>query len=50
MKSKLTQRRFKADKLRSCAMCKPYKHGRESKRTVGEQRRAVDADQQIKEV
>jgi hypothetical protein len=29
MKSKITQRKFKADKLRSCPMCKPYKHGRE---------------------
>lgn len=50
MKSKLTQRKFKADKLRSCAMCKPWKHGWEQKRTVREERRAVDADQQLREV
>lgn len=30
-------------------MCKPYKHGWEQKRTIGEVRRAVDADQQLQE-
>lgn len=30
-------------------MCKPWKHGWEGKRTVSDQRRAVDADQQLKE-
>ncbi len=31
-------------------MCKPYKHGWEEKRTIGEKRQAVNADQQLKEV
>ena len=49
MKTKMTQRRFKANKGSGCAMCKPYKHGWEGKRTVNEQRKAVDADQQLRE-
>ena len=50
MKSKTTQRRFKAQKRSSCPMCKPYKRGWEGKRTIGEVRRAVDADQQLREI
>ncbi len=49
MKSKTTQRRIKAHKASSCGMCKPWKQGWEGKRTIGEVRRAQDADQQLKE-
>ena len=50
MKTKLTQRKFKADKLRSCAMCKPYKQGREGKRKPSEVRDSIGHAQQLAEV
>jgi hypothetical protein len=51
MKSKLTQRRFKANKAKGgCAMCHPHKHGWEGKRTVNDQRKANTAEQQLKEL
>ena len=50
MKSKLTQRRFKAPKRRSCGLCKPWKKGWEGKRTVGGTRQAQAADQQLKDL
>lgn len=49
MKTKLTQRRYKADKNSSCGMCKPWKKGHADKHTVSEKRKAVDAQQQINE-
>jgi len=49
MNTKVTQRRIKASKGSSCAMCKPWKHGWMGKRTVGEVRKAQDADQQLRE-
>jgi hypothetical protein len=50
MKTKLTQRRFKAQKSSACGLCKPWKKGGEDKKTVGQLRKAQDADQQLKEV
>jgi hypothetical protein len=49
MKTKTTQRRIKAPKRSSCAMCKPWKKGWEDKHTIGEKRKAQDADQQLRE-
>ena len=50
MKTKLTQRRFKAQKSSACGLCKPWKKDGEDKKTVGQLRKAQDADQQLKEV
>ena len=50
MKSKMTQRRIKAPKPSTCATCKPWKKGWAGKRTVNEDRKAQDADQQLREL
>jgi hypothetical protein len=50
MKGKYTKKRFKADKGSSCAMCKPWKHGWEDKKVIGEIRKGIDAEQQLKEL
>jgi len=50
MKSKLTQKRIKAQKRSSCAMCKPWKRGWQDKKTVKDVKKAEDADQQIKDL
>ena len=50
MKTKLAQKRFKAHKRSSCALCKPYKKGWEGKRKIAEQREAIGHEQQIKEL
>jgi hypothetical protein len=49
MKTKLTQRRIKARKSSSCAMCKPWKQGWADKKTVGDIRHAQRAEQQLRE-
>lgn len=48
MKTKTTQRRIKAPKGSSCAMCKPWKRGWTGKRTVGEVKKAQDAEEQLR--
>jgi len=50
MKTKLTQRRIKAEKNSSCGLCKPWKRGSAGKRPVRDQRSAVGADQALKEL
>lgn len=50
MKSKMTQRRIKAQKKSACGMCKPWKRGGEGKRDVNQQRHAIAADQQLREL
>lgn len=50
MKTKLTQRRIKAQKGSSCGLCKPWKHGGAGKRPVRDQRSAISADQALKEL
>jgi hypothetical protein len=49
MKSKFTQRRYRAPKRSSCAMCKPQKRGWADKKTVTDLRRAIGHEQQIRE-
>lgn len=49
MKSKLTKRRFKAQKGSSCAMCKPYKHGWKDKKTIRDIRIAIAHEDQLKQ-
>lgn len=50
MKGKYTKKRYKAQKGSSCAMCKPWKHGWEDKKTVREIKKAIEAEEQIKEI
>jgi hypothetical protein len=49
MKSKFTQRRYRAPKRRACGLCKPQKQGWADKKTVADLRRAIAQDQQIRE-
>lgn len=50
MKTKLTQRKFKADKNAACPLCKPWKRGHAGKRKPSEIRESISHDQQLKEV
>jgi hypothetical protein len=47
LKSKFTQRRYRAPKSSACALCKPHQHGWADKKTFGDIRRAVADEQQI---
>jgi len=49
MKSKFTQRRYRAPKRSSCAMCKPQQRGWADKKTLGDLRRAIGQEQQIRD-
>jgi hypothetical protein len=49
MKSKSTQRRYRASKRRACGLCKPQKQGWADKKTFADVRRAVAHEQQIRE-
>jgi len=49
VKTKLTQRRIKARKLRACGLCKPWKQGWADKKTVRDLRHAQGGDQQLHE-
>jgi hypothetical protein len=50
MKSKLTQRRYRAPKRSACGLCKPQQRGWSDKKTVADLRRAVGQKQQIREM
>lgn len=50
MKGKYTQKRYKAPKGSSCAMCKPWKHNGEDKKTINEIRAGIDAEQQLRDL
>jgi hypothetical protein len=49
MKSKFTQRRYRAPKHSSCALCKPQQRGWADKKTPGDLRRAIAQEQQIRD-
>ena len=49
MKSKYTQKRYRAQKSSSCAMCKPEKRNWADKKTVRDLKKGVDMEQQIKD-
>jgi len=49
MKSKFTQRRYRAPKRSACAMCKPQQRGWADKKTPGDLRRVIAQEQQIRE-
>ena len=49
MKTKFTQRRYRAPKRSSCAMCKPQQRGWADKKTPGDLRRAVAHEQEIRD-
>jgi hypothetical protein len=50
MKSKHVQKRYKAEKKSSCAMCKGYKRGWQDKKTIGEIKKGISWDEQIKDL
>jgi len=50
MKSKFTQRRYRAPKQRACGLCKPQQRGWADKKTAGDLRRAIAHEQQIREL
>jgi len=49
MKSKFTQRRYRAPKRSACGLCKPQKQGWADKKTFADVRRAVAHEQQMRE-
>ena len=49
MKTKLTQRRYRAPKRAACAMCKPQQRGWADKKTPADVRRAVGQEQELRE-
>jgi len=50
MKSKFTQRRYRAPKRSACGLCKPQKRGWDDKKTFNDLRRAIAQEQQIREL
>jgi hypothetical protein len=49
MKSKFTQRRYRAAKRSSCAMCKPQQRGWADKKNATDLRQAIKQEQEIRE-
>jgi hypothetical protein len=50
MKPKLVQKRIKAKKNSSCAMCKPWKQGWEDKKNFNDLRTAIKHDSELKDL
>jgi len=50
MKSKMTQRRYRAPKRSACGLCKPQQRGWADKKTVAYLRRVVGHEQQMREL
>ena len=50
MKTKLTQRRYRASKRSACGLCKPQQRGMADKKTPADVRRAVGHEQELQEV
>jgi hypothetical protein len=49
MKTKFTQRRYRASKRSACGLCKPQKRGWDDKKTFNDLRHAVAHDQEIRD-
>jgi hypothetical protein len=49
LKSKFTQRRYRARKRSACALCKPHQQGRADKKTFADVRRALADEHQIRD-
>jgi hypothetical protein len=49
MKSKLTQRRYRAPKRSACGLCKPEQRGWADKKTPRDLRRAIGQEQEMQE-
>jgi hypothetical protein len=49
LKSKFTQRRYRARKRSACALCKPHQQGWADKKIFGDVRRAVAHEQQFRD-
>jgi hypothetical protein len=47
MKSKMTQRRYRAPKRSACGLCKPQQRGWADKRTPADVRRAIGQEQEM---
>jgi hypothetical protein len=50
MKTKLTQRRYRASKRSACAMCKPHQRGWADKKTPADLRRSIRQEQELQEM
>jgi hypothetical protein len=49
LKSKFTQRRYRAPKRSACALCKPHQQGWADKKTFTDVRRAVADEHQLRD-
>jgi hypothetical protein len=49
MKSKFTQRRYRASKQRACGLCKPQQQGWADKKTCADVRQAVAHEQEVRD-
>jgi hypothetical protein len=49
MKTKFTQRRYRAPKRRACRLCKPQKQSWDDKKTFADLRQATRQEQEIRE-
>jgi hypothetical protein len=49
MKSKFTQRRYRAPKQCACGLCKPQKQGWADKKTFADVRQAVAHEQEVRD-
>jgi len=49
LKSKFTQRHYRARKRSACALCKPHQQGWADKKTFGDVRRADAHEQQVRD-
>jgi hypothetical protein len=49
LKTKFTQRCYRAPKRRACGLCKPQKQGWDDKKTFTDLRRAVAHEQEIRD-
>ncbi len=47
MKGQLTKRRYKARKGSGCALCKPYKHKGDDKKSFRDLRQAVKHEEEL---
>jgi hypothetical protein len=47
MKSKMTQRRYRAPKRSACGLCKPQQRGWADKRTPADVRRVIGQEQEM---
>jgi hypothetical protein len=49
MKSKMTQRRYRAPKQSACGLCKPQQRGWADKKTPADLQRAIGQEQEMRD-